>query len=110
MMKLALSAAAAGLLRALLARAGVSRDRILLTEFRSVDWNSLTFSGERHEIDFRVPSPDADLVSELLLSGLGEAEFDIPGHIVADISTPQKPRRNPDGSISVRIEALTIAE
>lgn len=54
MMKLALSAAAAGLLRALLARAGVSRDRILLTEFRSVDWNSLTFSGERHEIDFRV--------------------------------------------------------
>ena len=39
-----------------------------------------------------------------------EAEFDIPGHIVADISAPQKPRRNLDGSISVRIEALTIAE
>ena len=110
MMKLALSAAAAGLLRALLARAGVSRDRILLTEFRSIDWNSLTFSGERHEIDFRIPSPDADVVSDLLLRNLEEFEFAIPGHTVADISVPQKPRRNADGSISVRIEALTIAE
>ena len=34
MMKLALSAAAVDLLRALLARVGVSPDRILLTEFR----------------------------------------------------------------------------
>ena len=59
MMKLALSPAAAGLLRSLLARAGVDRDRILLTEFRSVDWQSLTFMGERHEMELRVPGPDA---------------------------------------------------
>ena len=110
MMKLALSAAAAGLLRALLARAGVSRDRILLTEFRSIEWNSLTFSGERHEIDFRVTGPDAQPVLDLVLGGLDEAEFVVPGQIVADISVPKDPRRNPDGSISVRIEALTIAE
>ena len=110
MMKLALSTAAAGLLRALLARAGVSRDRILLTEFKSTDWNSLTFSGERHLIDFRVPGPDSDLVADLLLGGLEDAEFAIPGQIVADISASKKPRPNPDGSISIRIEALTIAE
>ena len=59
MMKLALSAAAAGLLRALLARAGIDRDRILLTEFRSTDWQSLTFIGERHEMELRIPGPDA---------------------------------------------------
>src|SRR5437867_2135756 len=40
MMKLALSPAAAGLLRALVARAGIDRDRILLTDFRSIDWQS----------------------------------------------------------------------
>jgi hypothetical protein len=50
MMKLALSPAAAGLLRSLLGRAGVDRDRILLSEFRSTDWQSLTFMGERHEM------------------------------------------------------------
>ena len=60
MMKLALSVAAAGLLRALIARAGVDRDRILLTDFRSVDWQSLTFVGERHEMELRIPGPDAD--------------------------------------------------
>ena len=109
MMKLALSTAAAGLLRALLARAGVSRDRILLTEFRSVDWNSLTSSDDRHQIDLRIPAP-ADAMSDLLLGGLEEFEFAIPGQIVADISAPQKPRRNADGSMSIRIEALTIAE
>ena len=38
MMKLAMTPAAAGLLRALLGRAGVDRNRILLTDFRSTDW------------------------------------------------------------------------
>ena len=55
MMKLALSPAAAGLLRALVARAGINRDRILLTDFRSIDWQSLTFVGERHEMELRIP-------------------------------------------------------
>jgi hypothetical protein len=55
MMRLALSPAAAGLLRALLPRGGVERDRILLTEFRSTDWQSLTFTGEQHRIRLRVP-------------------------------------------------------
>lgn len=45
MMKLAMSRAAAGLLRALLARAGVSRGEIRLTSYRSTDWQSLTFCG-----------------------------------------------------------------
>ena len=37
-MRPALSVAAAGLLRSLLARAGVDRNRIYLMDFRSVDW------------------------------------------------------------------------
>jgi hypothetical protein len=37
MNRIAMSAAAAGLLRALIARAGIPRDRILLTDARSTD-------------------------------------------------------------------------
>ena len=110
MMKLALSTAAAGLLRALLARAGIDRDRILLTEFRSTDWQSLTFVGDRHQMELRIPAPDAVLLSERITSGLRDAEFPIPGQIVADIGLECPPQMRPDGSISLNIEALTIAE
>ena len=109
-MKLALSSAAAGLLRAVIARAGIDRDRILLTEFRSTDWQSLTFIGERHEMELRVPAPDADLLAERLTNGLAEAEFSVPGQIVADIGLQRPPEQNRDGSVTLHIEALTIAE
>jgi len=110
MMKLALSPAAAGLLRSLLARAGVDRDRILLTEFRSTDWQSLTFMGERHEMELRVPGPDAEGLVDRLISGLAEDEFAIPGQVVADIGLERPPSRNADGSFTLHIEALTIVE
>ena len=110
MMKLALSPAAAGLLRALIARAGIDRDRILLTEFRSIDWQSLIFVGERHEMELRIPPPDAHLIAGRIADGLAEAEFVIPGQIVADVGLARPQSPNPDGSWTLHIEALTIAE
>ena len=110
MMKLALSPVAAGPLRALLARAGIDRDRILLTEFRSADWHSLTFAGERHRIDLRIPGPGAAAVAELLTRDLGEAEFAIPRQIVADIAVEGAMIQHPDGAISLTVEALTVEE
>jgi hypothetical protein len=110
MMKLALSPAAAGLLRALIARAGINRDRILLTDFRSADWQSLTFVGERHEMELRVPAPDAQSLAARIGDGLAEAEFAIPGQIVADIGLERPPSHNRDGSVTLHIEALTISE
>ncbi len=110
MMKLAMSTAAAGLLRVLLARAGVDRNRILLSDFRSTDWNSLTFAGERHEITLRIPGPDAVSVAALLADGLEDADFAIPGQIVADIALVRRPIEQADGAILIEIEALTVAE
>ena len=110
MMKLALSPAAAGLLRALISRAGIDRDRILLADFRSVDWQSLTFIGERHEMELRVPGPGSDALAARLTDGLADAEFSIPGQIVADIGLRQPPSRHRDGSVTLHIEALTVAE
>lgn len=57
MNRIAMSAAASALLRALIARAGVTSDRILLTEVHSTDWQSLTFMGERHRLQLRVTGP-----------------------------------------------------
>jgi hypothetical protein len=110
MMKFALSPAAAGLLRALIALAGVDRDRILLTDFQSFDWQSLTFIGERHEMKLRLPGPHADRLVTSLTDGLSETEFSIPGQIVADIGLVRAPTRSHDGSITLHVEALTIAE
>ena len=110
MMKLAMSPAAAGLVRALLNRAGVDRNRILLSDFRSTDWRSLTFAGERHELQLRIPGPRAAAVAELLTRDLGEAEFTIPGHIVADIAVDGAMIEHADGAVSLTIEALTVEE
>jgi hypothetical protein len=108
--RIAMSAAASGLLRALIARAGVSRDRILLTDVQSIDWQSLTLIGERHQFHLRVPGPDSLAVIERMCSDLEEAEFTIPGQIVADIALQGEPVRAADGSTSITIEALTVAE
>jgi hypothetical protein len=105
-----MSAAAAGLLRALLARAGEPRDRILLTELCSVEWQSLTFIGERHVVAFRLVGPGSKDILDRLVSGLSDAEFAIPGHIVADVALSGPPRDEDEGAITIELEALTIAE
>jgi wyosine [tRNA(Phe)-imidazoG37] synthetase (radical SAM superfamily) len=110
MLKIAISTAASGLLRVLIARARVPRDRVLLTNLRSVDWQSLTFVGERHEISLRIAGPHADDVAQRLTHGLEDADFVIPGQIVADISVVRGPNRTADDSTELTIEALTIAD
>ena len=109
-MKIPMSVAAAGLLRSLLARAGANHDRILLIESQSTEWQSLTFIGERHLMSFRVLGPDADEIIANMTFGLGDAEFSIPGQIVADVGLAGAPRQEEDGSIALALEALTIVE
>jgi hypothetical protein len=109
-LRMALSHAASGLLRALLERIGDQSDRILLSEIQSVDWQSLTFTGETHVMRLRVPGPNADMIVGRLALGLGELEFAIPGHLVADIAVAGAPARALDGSVTPAIEALTIAD
>jgi hypothetical protein len=110
MLKIAMSHAASNLLRALIARAAVPRDRILLTDVQSTDWQSLTLTGERHQFELRIAAPHSDAVANRMCSGLEDAEFSIPGLIIADIAVVGDPLRTSDGSTSVTIEALTIEE
>ena len=110
MLNIVMSRAASGLLRALLDRAGDQRDRILLSEIQSVDWQSLTLEGERHVIGLRVAGPDAERLVAGFVDGIEDAEFSIPGQFLADIAVAGTPTRAVDGSVSLSIEALTIAE
>ena len=109
MMKIAMSPAASALLRILIARSGADRNRILLTDAHSVDWQSLTFNGERHHLALRVTGFDSGDIVGRMCAGLADAEFSIPGLLVADIDLVGTPRRAPDGATELIIEALTIA-
>ena len=105
-----MSSAASGLLRALIVRSGMQRNRILLTLVQSTDWQSLTFVGERHEFELRITGPNAAPATAVLCNGIEDAEFTIPGQIVADIAVVGTPETFQDGSIGLRIEALTVSE
>lgn len=83
--------------------------RILLTDVRSVDWQSLTFTGERHEISLTLAKPGAPTAAQALIDALEQEEFSITGHIVADIAGKLEDE-DENGSVSVAIDALTIAE
>jgi len=110
MMRMQMSSAAAALLRALAARSGVERNRILLTDVRSTDWQSLTFTGERHQLSLRISGSDSGAVAERMCAGLEEHEFSIAGIVVADVALAGTPTRAPDGATELVIEALTIAD
>ena len=110
MMRVAISPAAAALYRALVERSRTPRDQVLMSNIRSVDWQSLTLSGERHEIRIRLVGGNAAAAGARLCDGLAEAEFSLAGLIVADICVVGVPRPAADGSVEIEIEALTIEE
>ena len=107
MNRIAIAPVASALLRGLIDRADVPRNRILLTETITVEWCSLTFTGERHQLQLRIPPPDSRKIMERICDGLEDAEFNIPGAIVADIGSTAAPER--DGSTTITIEALTVS-
>ena len=109
MNRLPMSKAASAVLRALLARAGEDSDRILLTNVESTDWQSLTFVGERHQFRFSIRGPAGAELLDRFLAGLDDAEFEIPGHVVADIAVERVDKQARSEDLSVAIEALTIA-
>ncbi|HVM37110.1 MAG TPA: hypothetical protein VM265_01795 [Sphingomicrobium sp.] len=110
MIRMPMSRAASGLLRALLARVPGASDRILLSQASSQDWRSLTLEGERHTFCFRIGGDDPARLLTKLTDGLEDAEFNVPGQIVADIVVTAVSGPDVDGALGLTIEALTVAE
>jgi hypothetical protein len=96
------------LLRMLLQRAGEDCNRIFLSEWKTVDWKSLTLDGERHTARFAVGGPDPLRYAALWLAGLSEAEFAMVRGFVADIEVVGRPTLREDGMAEVEIAALTL--
>lgn len=69
-------------------------------------WASITFSGERHRICLRLSGASAAAAADGFLDGLGEREFDLRGHILADIALVAD-ERDPD-AVRLTLEALTV--
>ena len=105
-----MSAAASSLLRTLLRRAQLPADRILLTHWISTDWQSLTFSGERHQAGFRVRGAGAAEAVGQWLDGIEEADLPLGRYFVAEIGLSREPVAQDDGSVLVELEALTLED
>jgi hypothetical protein len=103
-----MTAYAIALLRCLLQRAGEDRNRILLSQWKTVDWQSLTLEGERHEASFVLSGDKAMAFAHLWLAGLPDAEFDLPRGFVADIEVTNGPTLREDGAVEIGIGALTL--
>ncbi len=92
-----------------MARTGLDQNRIFVSKICSIDWQSLTFTGERHEISLRLPAPEAADALARLRDGSAEAEWALKGHVVADILIVDT-QPSEDGSILVDLEALTLSD
>lgn len=110
MNRLPLTSSAAAMFRALAARAGLPPDRTLLSAVATSDWHSLTLEGERHRFALRLAGPDSRRAAVRLCDGIEDAEFTVPGWIVADVAVDREPVIAADGAVEIGIEALTIRE
>jgi hypothetical protein len=111
MIRPAMTPSATALLRAMLARCPASADRILLSNWCSVDWQSLTFAGERHQIGFVVHGDKALDLAKRWTDDLVEADLAVGrGRFVAEVAVSNAPVVCEDGSVLIEIEALTLTE
>lgn len=87
-------------------------DKFAVEEVTSRDWASGTFVGTRHKLTFRSEGNEAGTAADAFLIDLAEAEFDLRGHILADITLVSQMRTSgPDGPpVRISLEALTVED
>ena len=86
-------------------------DAWVLDHSRMRDWASATFVGARHHFTFCLQSHDQDLptiYSEKLVK-LVDQDFDMPGHLVADIGTADHDRVTVDAIFAHRITLYVLS-
>ncbi|WP_197277055.1 hypothetical protein [Sphingomonas profundi] len=66
-------------------------------------WASATFAGARHRFEFDTVAPAR---ADAFAAALGDREFALPGHLVADIAVTGR-TANAAG-VALTIEALTV--
>jgi hypothetical protein len=100
--------AATALLRAVRRRFPESGLAFALEELRSRSWASVTFTGARHELAFRLDGEGAEAAAGQFLSEMDAAEFTLRGHLLADVALVSEERR--PGQVRIALEALTVED
>lgn len=83
---------------------------MIVEEIRSRSWASATFTGARHELSFRISGEGAAAAADHFIDHLQAAEFDLRGHVMADIALVSDERRDDDDVIRISLEALTVED
>jgi len=104
-----LTAAGAELRRALVANFVDLGAAVTFESLSSRAWASITFAGERHRLALCLPGPGAQAAVDAFLDGLGDREFALRGHVVADIEATGI-QRDGEGQIRLTLEALTVED
>ncbi|AEG50531.1 hypothetical protein Sphch_2899 [Sphingobium chlorophenolicum L-1] len=94
------------LLAQLIERAGAS---VTVERAASRPWASALFQGRRHVIALKLAGPDAAERRAAFVEGIGEAEWNLAGHFVADISIDDS-SPVPGGGEWIELSALTIED
>jgi hypothetical protein len=97
---------------AFLRAVGGNFDKFALTveEIRSRSWASATFAGARHELSFRIEGEGVNAAADAFLATLTAAEFDLRGHILADIALVSEARSDDGNLVRISLEALTVED
>jgi hypothetical protein len=88
---------------------------IVIEALNSEPWVSATFSGHRHWLELRLHgcASGFQMFRDRLATRLGEAEVDLPGHILADIALVESAIAIEQGGEPIcrmTLEALTIED
>jgi hypothetical protein len=102
--------AATALLQALGARLENCACAFRVDELISRSWASVTFSGARHRIVVSLVGAGAAAAADSFLTGMEDAEFDLRGHLLADIALIAEDRDLDGERVQVRLEALTVED
>ena len=87
---------------------------LVVEQVTSRPWSSATFDGERHRLDLRLhgDAPTVGDALDRLIAALPDAEFEIPGQIVAEarlVSLSVDPDPNV-AALALVIEVLTVVD
>lgn len=90
-------------------------DRLVVEDFTSEPWASLTFQGMRHGLWIRLSGPEAEVrhAQKRLVELLEDPDVAMPGHFLAEFALVDSNEEHLSPEclrLSVHFEALTIEE
>ena len=83
---------------------------VCIEEIRSRSWASATFVGARHELTFSIAGDGTVEAADHFIRHLEAKEFELRGHIMADIALVSEERRDGEDKVRISLEALTVED